>query len=163
MKHGLAGHRLASALRLHDALCCWPAGPAARLLAGASRAALEIPCRGHRRFAACAAADGAGLLRADGDRPAQSVGRTCESLVGHRLPFTFQGLLVASVLYSLPLPCNRSPAALRRRPTDGGSLVVSRRRRSRDLFPVALPLAWPGVLTGMVLSFAHTWASSAWC
>lgn len=89
--------------------------------------------------------------------PLSPPGRFYESLFGHRLPFTFQGLLVASVLYSLPFAVQ---------PFASGFATVDRRMleaswclgagRLATFFRVALPLAWPGVLTGMVLSFAHT-------
>jgi molybdate transport system permease protein len=73
------------------------------------------------------------------------------------LPFTFQGLLVASIVYSLPFAVQ---------PFASGFAMVERRMieaswclgqgRLATFFRVALPLAWPGVLTGIVLSFAHT-------
>jgi molybdate transport system permease protein len=89
--------------------------------------------------------------------PLSPLGRFYESLFGHRLPFTFQGLLIASVLYSLPFAVQ---------PFTGGFAAVDRRlmeaswclgaSRLRTFRRIVLPLAWPGVLTGMVLSFAHT-------
>jgi molybdate transport system permease protein len=89
--------------------------------------------------------------------PLSPLGRFYESLFDHRLPFTFQGLLVASVLYSLPFAVQ---------PFASGFASVDRRMMEASwclgvgklatFFRVALPLAWPGVLTGMVLSFAHT-------
>jgi molybdate transport system permease protein len=89
--------------------------------------------------------------------PLSPLGRFYESLVGHRLPFTFQGLLVASIVYSLPFAVQ---------PFASGFAMVERRMieaswclgqgRLATFFRVALPLAWPGVLTGIVLSFAHT-------
>lgn len=89
--------------------------------------------------------------------PLSPLGRFYESLFGHRLPFTFQGLLVASVLYSLPFavqPFTSGFAAVDRRMMEASwCLGVS---KVATFFRVALPLAWPGVLTGMVLSFAHT-------
>jgi molybdate transport system permease protein len=89
--------------------------------------------------------------------PLSPVGRFYESLFGHRLPFTFQGLLVASVLYSLPFavqPFTSGFATLDRRMVEASwCLGVS---KLATFFRVALPLAWPGVLTGIVLSFAHT-------
>ncbi|MCC6820019.1 MAG: molybdate ABC transporter permease subunit [Verrucomicrobia subdivision 3 bacterium] len=89
--------------------------------------------------------------------PLSPVGRFYESLFGHRLPFTFEGLLVASVLYSLPFavqPFTSGFAAVDRRMMEASwCLGVS---KVATFFQVALPLAWPGVLTGMVLSFAHT-------
>ena len=89
--------------------------------------------------------------------PHGPVGRVYEAVVGHRLPFTFEGLLVASVLYSLPFAVQ---------PFAGAFATVDHRMleaswclgvgRVKTFFRVALPLAWPGVLTGLVLSFAHT-------
>lgn len=89
--------------------------------------------------------------------PLSPVGRFYESLVGDRLPFTFQGLLIASVLYSLPFavqPFTSGFASVDRRMIEASwCLGVG---RFGTFLRVALPLAWPGVLTGMVLSFAHT-------
>jgi molybdate transport system permease protein len=89
--------------------------------------------------------------------PLSPLGRFYESLFGHRLPFTFQGLLVASVLYSLPFavqPFISGFAAVDRRLVEASWCIgVS---KFATFFRVALPLAWPGVLAGMVLSFAHT-------
>lgn len=89
--------------------------------------------------------------------PLSPLGQLYESIFGHRLPFTFQGLLLASVLYSLPFAVQ---------PFTSGFATVDRRMleaswclgdgKIATFFRVALPLAWPGVLTGMVLSFAHT-------
>jgi molybdate transport system permease protein len=89
--------------------------------------------------------------------PLSPIGRLYESAFGHRLPFTFQGLLVGSVLYSLPFAVQ---------PFAGALATVDRRLIEASwclgvgtfgtFFRVALPLAWPGVLTGVVLSFAHT-------
>ncbi|HEX2101773.1 MAG TPA: molybdate ABC transporter permease subunit [Candidatus Synoicihabitans sp.] len=89
--------------------------------------------------------------------PHSPLGRWYELIVGHRLPFTFEGLLVASVLYSLPFavqPFTSGFATVDRRLIEASwCLGVS---RLWTFFRVALPLAWPGVLTGLVLSFAHT-------
>jgi molybdate transport system permease protein len=89
--------------------------------------------------------------------PLSPLGRFYENIFGHRLPFTFQGLLVASVLYSLPFavqPFTSGFASVNPRMVEASwCLGVS---RLATFFRVALPLAWPGVLTGIVLSFAHT-------
>jgi len=89
--------------------------------------------------------------------PLSPVGRFYESVFGHRLPFTFQGLLVASVLYSLPFavqPFTSALATVDRRLVEASwCLGVG---KFATFFRIALPLAWPGVLTGIVLSFAHT-------
>jgi len=89
--------------------------------------------------------------------PLSPLGRFYETIFGHRLPFTFQGLLVASVLYSLPFavqPFTSAFATVDRRMVEASWCLGV--RKLGTFFRVALPLAWPGVLTGMVLSFAHT-------
>lgn len=89
--------------------------------------------------------------------PLSPLGQVYESIFGHRLPFTFQGLLLASVLYSLPFavqPFTSGFATLDRRMLEAAWCLGD--GKLATFFRVALPLAWPGVLTGMVLSFAHT-------
>lgn len=89
--------------------------------------------------------------------PLSPLGRFYESVFGQRLPFTFEGLLFASVLYSLPFavqPFVSGFAAVDRRMLEASwCLGVG---RLGTFFRIALPLARPGVLTGIVLSFAHT-------
>lgn len=89
--------------------------------------------------------------------PRSPVGAWYESLTGSRLPFTFTGLLIASVLYSLPFaiqPIASSFAAVDRRLIETSwSLGAS---RLRTFFRLVLPLSRAGVLAGMVLAFAHT-------
>ena len=73
------------------------------------------------------------------------------------LPFTFGGLVVASVIYSLPFavqPLQRAFEAMGRRPME---VAATLRAGPVDaFFHVALPLARPGLLTAAILSFAHT-------
>ncbi len=89
--------------------------------------------------------------------PHSPVGQFYESLFGQRLPFSFQGLLIASVLYSLPFavqPFMSAFATVDRRMIEASwCLGVSSFGTFRR---VVLPLAWPGVLAGIVLCFAHT-------
>lgn len=89
--------------------------------------------------------------------PGSPAGRAYESLVGHGLPFTFEGLLVASVLYSLPFavqPFSAAFASVDRRLIEASwSLGVS---RALTFVRIVLPLSTRGIVTGMVLSFAHT-------
>jgi molybdate transport system permease protein len=79
------------------------------------------------------------------------------ALSGTGLAFTFQGLLLASVIYSLPFavqPFNAAFAAVDRRLLEASwSLGVSRLGTFRR---IVLPLSIRGIVTGMVLSFAHT-------
>jgi len=89
--------------------------------------------------------------------PLSPVGRAYARVVGHGLPFTFEGLLVASILYSLPFavqPFSTEFAAVDRRLLEASwSLGVSRAATFRR---VVLPLSVRGLVTGIVLSFAHT-------
>jgi len=73
------------------------------------------------------------------------------------LPFTFAGLVVGSVVYSLPFavqPLLHAFQAMGNRPME---LAATLRASPLDaFFSVALPLAWPGFVSAAVLSFAHT-------
>jgi molybdate transport system permease protein len=95
------------------------------------------------------------LLVAMGPRGA--LGGLYESLTGRLLPFSFEGLVVASVLYSLPFAVQPFAAAFAgvdaRLVEASWCLGVS---RLETFFRVVLPLSWPGVVAGVVLSFAHT-------
>jgi len=89
--------------------------------------------------------------------PRSPVGALYARLTGGLLPFSFQGLLVASVLYSLPFtvqPVASAFAAVDRRLLEASwCLGVSRPATFRR---VIVPLALPGIATGAILSFAHT-------
>ena len=89
--------------------------------------------------------------------PRSPAGALWMALTGGTLPFSFAGLLIASVLYSLPFavqPVAASFAALDRRLIEASwCLGVSRAATFRR---VVLPLALPGIATGAILSFAHT-------
>jgi molybdate transport system permease protein len=88
--------------------------------------------------------------------PASPLGRLYGRATGHGLPFTFEGLLVASVVYSLPFavqPFSAAFASVDRKLIEmSWSLGVSRFHTFRR---VVLPLSVRGLVTGMVLSFAH--------
>jgi molybdate transport system permease protein len=74
-----------------------------------------------------------------------------------RLPFTFSGLVVASVLYSLPFvvqPLQRAFEAIPARTLEAAATL--RAGPLDRFFSVALPLARPGLLSAAVLGFAHT-------
>jgi len=89
--------------------------------------------------------------------PRGPLGKLWQSLFGHPLAFTFAGLVIASFVYSLPFavqPVVASFEALDRRLLDASAVLGA--GRMRTFARVILPLAWPGVLTALVLSFAHT-------
>jgi len=89
--------------------------------------------------------------------PRSPVGAIYARLTGGMLPFSFQGLLLASVLYSLPFTVQPIAAAFsgvdRRLVEASWCLGVSRLATFRR---VIVPLARPGIATGAILSFAHT-------
>ena len=89
--------------------------------------------------------------------PDGAVGRLTAALGVSSLSFSFSGLLVGSVLFSLPfavLPIQHAFTAVGSRPME---VAATLRARPLDaFFSVALPLAWPGLLTAAILSFAHT-------
>ena len=85
------------------------------------------------------------------------LGRWWESLTGHTLAFTFEGLVIGSLLYSLPFAVQPfatafgavDPRLLRASASLGQSPVQTFRR-------VVIPLSTAGLVTGFTLSFAHT-------
>jgi len=89
--------------------------------------------------------------------PRNLPGKLWQSWFGHTLPFTFGGLLVASVLYSLPFAVQPFSAAFetvdRRLIEASWTLGAS---RLATFFRVILPLSAAGAVTGTALSFAHT-------
>jgi molybdate transport system permease protein len=89
--------------------------------------------------------------------PLSPFGRAYAAIAGRGLPFSFEGLLLASVLYSMPFavqPFSAGFATVDRRLIESAwSLGVSRAETFRR---VILPLSRRGLITGLVLSFAHT-------
>jgi len=89
--------------------------------------------------------------------PQGPVGQLTDALGLRRLPFTFAGLVVASVIYSLPFvvqPIQNAFMTMGERPLE----VAASLRASplETFFTVALPLARPGFVTAAILGFAHT-------
>lgn len=89
--------------------------------------------------------------------PHSPAGALYARLTGGLLPFSFQGLLLASVLYSMPFTVQPMAAAFgavdRKLIEASWCLGISRAATFRR---VVAPLALPGILTGAILSFAHT-------
>ena len=89
--------------------------------------------------------------------PNGPVGRLTEALGLGVLPFTFGGLLVASVFYSMPFvvqPLQNAFEVIGNRPLEVAATL--RASPLDSFFTVAVPLARPGFLTAAVLGFAHT-------
>ncbi len=85
------------------------------------------------------------------------LGRWWQTLTGHTLAFTFAGLVIGSIVYSLPFavqPFAASFAAVDPRLIAASSTLGA--SKPRTFFRVILPLSMPGVVTGVALSFAHT-------
>jgi molybdate transport system permease protein len=89
--------------------------------------------------------------------PRGPLGRMWESMFGHALAFTFAGLVIASIFYSFPFAVQPLVAAFESldRRLLGASAVLGA-GRARTFLRVIVPLAWPGIVTAVVLSFAHT-------
>jgi molybdate transport system permease protein len=89
--------------------------------------------------------------------PHSPLGRWWISLTGHTLAFTFSGLVIGSILYSLPFavqPFAASFASVDRRLIAASATLGASPLRS--FFSVTVPLSVPGLITGAALSFAHT-------
>ena len=89
--------------------------------------------------------------------PNGPVGRLTESLGMGLLPFTFWGLVVASIFYSMPFvvqPIQNAFETIGERPLE---VAATLRASPWDrFFSVALPLSKPGFITASILGFAHT-------
>lgn len=95
------------------------------------------------------------VLLAIGSR--SPLGRLWTAWTGHGLAFTFEALVMASVLYSLPFavqPIAASFAQVDPTLTEASSILGA--SRARTFVRIILPLSIQGVIAGAVLSFAHT-------
>jgi len=89
--------------------------------------------------------------------PRTAVGRTISVLLGHPLAFSFAGLVVGSVIFSLPFAVQPMTSGFRsvdREILEAAQLLSS--RPGKILARVLLPLVRPGLLTAAVLAFTHT-------
>jgi molybdate transport system permease protein len=86
-----------------------------------------------------------------------SLGGFWARVTGHTLAFSFEGLVIGSVIYSLPFAVQPFTSALasvdRRLLAASASLGAS---AWRTFWRITFPLALPGIVTGFALSFAHT-------
>jgi len=79
------------------------------------------------------------------------------SLTGHSLAFSFGGLWFASIIYSLPFAVQPMLRSLEQiAPEIREAAWCSGLSKWKTFFKIELPLAWPGIITAMVLSFSHT-------
>lgn len=89
--------------------------------------------------------------------PQHPPGSWWRAITGEPLAFSFTGLVIASVFYSLPFAVQPFQAALRAVPRDlldaGAAMGASPRR---VFWRVHVPLAWRGIAAGLTLGFAHT-------
>ena len=89
--------------------------------------------------------------------PQGPIGQLTQALGLGRLPFSFAGLVVASVLYSMPFVVQPLQQAFEAIPERTLEAAATLRAGPWDrFFSVVLPLARPGFLTASVLGFAHT-------
>jgi molybdate transport system permease protein len=89
--------------------------------------------------------------------PRGPLGKLWFALFGHGLAFTFGGLIIASVLYSFPFavqPLISSFEAVDRKLLNASAVLGA--GSLRTFWRVILPLSLPGVITAVVLTFAHT-------
>ena len=138
------------------ASCSWsarrsPGGWPARTRGGRRRSPPSSRCRSSCRPPCSASTCSSCSARTD---PAAA----SRSLWGARtLAFTFPGLVIGSVVYSMPFvvqPIRNAFAAMGTRPLEVAATL--RASPARAFWTVAVPLARPGFLTGAVLGFAHT-------
>lgn len=89
--------------------------------------------------------------------PHGPIGKFTESIGLGTLPFTFAGLVVGSLIYSLPFvvqPLQNAFEAIGKRPLEAAATL--RASPLNTFFSVTLPLALPGFITAAILGFAHT-------
>jgi len=89
--------------------------------------------------------------------PHSPLGRMWQNLTGHTLAFTFEGLVIGSVLYSLPFavqPFAAGFASVDPRLLNASAILGA--SKLRTFFRVILPLSVSSLITGVALSFAHT-------
>jgi molybdate transport system permease protein len=85
------------------------------------------------------------------------IGRAWEAWFGHGLAFTFEGLVIASILYSLPFAVQPIAAAFSQvDPALVEASSILGASRLRTFVRIVVPLSFNGILTGLILSFAHT-------
>jgi len=86
-----------------------------------------------------------------------SIGRWVLQTFDIRLTFNFLGLLIASIIFNIPFMVQPIQRAFEAIPSNlSEAAAVSGLNKWQTFFRVELPLAWPGVLSAVVLTFVHT-------
>ncbi|WP_378178206.1 molybdate ABC transporter permease subunit [Aquimarina sp. SS2-1] len=89
--------------------------------------------------------------------PGNALGSWLQDWFGIRLIFSFSGLVIGSVIYSLPFMVNPIQSGLASLPASlSEASYVLGKSKMQTLFNVLLPNIKPSILTGIVLAFAHT-------
>lgn len=89
--------------------------------------------------------------------PNQGLGLWLANTFGTRLVFNFEGLVLASIIFNLPFaiqPMQRAFAAIPREIREAAACCGM--SPGRILWKIELPLAWQGIVSAMVMCFAHT-------
>lgn len=89
--------------------------------------------------------------------PRSPLGAAFQALAGHSLAFSFWGLLLASIIINVPFvvqPVQRSFETIPREVREAAACCGM--TPFKAFLRIELPLAWPGIATGIVLAFAHT-------
>jgi len=85
------------------------------------------------------------------------IGQAYENIIGGPLVFTFQGLLLASIIFNIPFAIQPIQRAFESIPTNLREAAwCSGLSHWQTFCKIELPLAWPGILSAIVLTFAHT-------
>ena len=89
--------------------------------------------------------------------PESTVGALFQSVAGHTLAFSFDGLLLASILINIPFVVQPIQRAFEAVPVEvREAAACCGMNRTATFSRIELPLAWPGIMTALVLAFAHT-------
>ncbi|MEH2623091.1 molybdate transport system permease protein [Bradyrhizobium sp. AZCC 1719] len=85
------------------------------------------------------------------------LGRIWQAISGHTLAFSFHGLLLASLIANIPFVIQPMQRGFEAIPVEvREAAACSGLSPWRVFLTIDLPLAWPGIITGLVLAFAHT-------
>jgi molybdate transport system permease protein len=88
---------------------------------------------------------------------ASPLGSTVQDLFGVQLTFSFTGLVIASIIFNIPFMVQPIQRAFEAIPNNlSEAAMVSGLNAWQTFIRVELPLAWPGLLSAMVLTFVHT-------